>query len=98
MDRKLLEAPASMMIITEEDIKKRGYTSIDEIFYDLPGFDISFSNGTHYTNIYQRGYRTPFTQRILFMINGIIDNNLYTHNAEFSRQYPLSNVKIRLSV
>lgn len=90
---KLLEAPASMMIITEEDIKKRGYTSIDEIFYDLPGFDISFSNGTHYTNIYQRGYRTPFTQRILFMINGIIDNNLYTQNAEFSRQYPLSNVK-----
>ena len=60
---KLLEAPASMMIITEEDIKKRGYTSIDEIFYDLPGFDISFANGAQYISIYQRGYRTPFTQR-----------------------------------
>ena len=90
---KVLEAPASMMVISDEDIKKRGYTSIDEIFYDLPGFDVSFSNGAQYTSIYQRGYRTPFTQRILFMIDGVIDNHLYMQSADFSRQYPLTNVK-----
>lgn len=90
---RIMEAPASMMIITEDDIKKRGYTSIDEIFYDLPGFDVSFANGAQYTTIYQRGYRTPFTQRILFMINGIVDNHLYMQSADFSRQYPLTNIK-----
>lgn len=90
---KLLEAPSSMMVISDEDIKRRGYTSIDEIFYDLPGFDVSFANGAQYTSIYQRGYRTPFTQRILFMIDGVIDNHLYMQSADFSRQYPLTNIK-----
>lgn len=90
---KILQSPSTILILTDEDIKKRGYTSIDEIFYDLPGFDISFSNGAQYISVYQRGYRTPFTQRILFMIDGVIDNHLYNQTAEFSRQYPLTNIK-----
>jgi len=90
---KLLEAPGTIVVITHEDIVNRGYSSLDEILYDIQGFDLSFINGSHYINAYQRGYRTPWTQRTLLMINGIVDNHLWSHVAAISRQYPLSNIK-----
>lgn len=89
----LLNAPASVIVITEDDIRNRGYASIDEILYDLPGFDLSFSNGIPYIMGYQRGYRTPFMSRTLFMIDSKIQNDMYTQEADLSRQIPLSNIK-----
>jgi len=35
----------------------------------------------------------PYMTRTLFMINGIVDNHLWTHESNISRQYPLSNIK-----
>ncbi|MDX1958610.1 MAG: TonB-dependent receptor [Leptospiraceae bacterium] len=88
-----LDAPASIIVITEEEIRDRGYTSIDEILYDLPGFDISFSNGIPHIIGFQRGYRTPSMSRTLFMIDGKINNELYSQTAELTRQIPFSNIK-----
>jgi iron complex outermembrane receptor protein len=87
------KAPASIVVVSEEDIKNRGYTSIDEILYDLPGFDVIFPDGSFYITAYQRGYRTPYTNRTLIMIDGKIDNSLYFQTADISRQYSVSNIK-----
>lgn len=76
-----LEAPATIVVITAEEIKKRGYTDLTEIITDLPGFDVINPNGRGGVVAYQRGYRTPITQRTLLMINGIIDNDLWAHEA-----------------
>lgn len=92
-EETLLDAPASMVVVTKQDIQQRGYTNIVEVLQDLPGFDNMIVNGMVYTSSYQRGYRTPFTTRTLFMINGVVDNTLWAHEAAFSRQYPLSNIK-----
>ncbi|MBI5185767.1 MAG: TonB-dependent receptor [Nitrospinae bacterium] len=89
----LKEAPATMVVVTAEEIKQRGYTDVTEVLYDLPGFDVMLYNGTFYLTAYQRGYRTPYTNRTLFMINGIEDNVLWTNHAEINRQYPMSNIK-----
>ena len=35
----ILEAPAAIVVITAEDIRQRGYTSLAEVVVDLPGFD-----------------------------------------------------------
>jgi len=92
-EESLIDAPASVVVITRREIKDRGYTSLDEVMQDLPGFDISITNGTSYLVAFQRGYRTPWTQRTLFLIDGKVENHLYTHFAEFSRQYPVSNIE-----
>lgn len=89
----LLDAPATMMVVTASEIKQRGYTDLPEVLMDLPGFDVTIPNGGTYMIAYQRGYRTPYTSRTLFMINGIVDNTLWAHEAAISRQYPLSNIK-----
>lgn len=89
----LVDVPASIMVITEEDFKNRGYTSMDDIFRDLPGFDYIGQQGTDNTVLYQRGYRTPFTSRTLLMIDGVIENDLWAQVATPARQYPISNIK-----
>lgn len=93
IEETLQQAPAAMLIISEQDIRERGYSSLDEVLGDLPGFDTITGGGSAQVTAYQRGYRTPFTQRTLFMINGMVDNHLYTQSAVLSRQYPLSNVE-----
>ena len=92
-EESLQEAPATMSVITAKEIKQRGYTELAEVLMDLPGFDVTVSNAGAYIRAYQRGYRTPVTSRTLFMLNGIVDNLLWSHEAAMSRQYPLSNIK-----
>ncbi len=92
VEESLRDAPAAMVIITSTDIKQRGYTSIDEIILDLPGFDSTITNGNGGVITYQRGYRTPLTQRTLILVNGIVDNHLWYQEATLSKNYPLSNI------
>lgn len=90
----LNEAPANIVIVTREEIKERGYMDLEQVFHDLPGFDISKTNGATYSSIYQSGYRTNNNNdRSLFLIDGIEDNDLWSNSIWLSRQYPMSNIK-----
>lgn len=87
------EAPATVMLVTEEEIKQRGYTDLEQLLRDLPGFDISQSNGITYSSIYQRGYRSSVnTDRMLLLIDGVEDNDLWGNIVYLSRQYSMSNI------
>lgn len=89
----ILTAPASMVVISRQDIERRGYTSLSDVLNDLPGFDVITANGTVYMNAYQRGYRTPWLQRTLLLIDGVEENHLWSHEAMISRQFSLTNVQ-----
>ncbi|WP_028296733.1 TonB-dependent receptor plug domain-containing protein [Olivibacter sitiensis] len=87
-------APATMQIISDEDIIKRGYTDLQQLFNDIPGFDISLTSGLSYAVMYQRGYRSAAnTDRTLLLIDGVENNEMWSNAAFISRQYPLSNIK-----
>ncbi len=92
-NESLREAPATVVVITAEMIERRGYMDIEAVFHDLPGFDISRITGQAYSNIYQRGLRSEFTDQILFLVDGVEENDLYTNIARISRQYPVSNIE-----
>jgi len=93
VEETLFDAPLSMVVITEQDIKMRGYTSVDEIVRDLPGFDVIQHGAANHIVQYQRGYRTPRGQRTLFMIDGHVENNIWHHTPTLSRQYSINNIK-----
>jgi len=92
-NESLLEAPATVIVLNEEEIERRGYLDLEALLHDLPGFDISRGNGVLYSNIYQRGYRSNGTDRTLFLFDGVEENDLWTNFAHISRQYPLSDIK-----
>ncbi|BFM12417.1 hypothetical protein R50072_25700 [Simiduia litorea] len=89
----LRDAPAAMVIVSAQQIERRGYDSLDDLVLDLPGFDTVVTNGTMQVVSYQRGYRTPWTQRTLVLINGRVDNHLWNHSAQLSRQYPINSIE-----
>ncbi len=83
------DAPGTLVVVDAQEIERRGYDSLEELVADLPGFDTIITNGTQQVVTYQRGYRTPWTQRTLLLVNGRVDNHLWNHAAQFSRQYPM---------
>lgn len=88
------ETPATILVITKEDIENRGYISLNEVIADLPGFDISspFSDLTQQQ--YARGNRTgSFNERTLFMVNGIEHNILYCQAMNIAEDFPLSSIE-----
>ncbi|MEM7585650.1 MAG: TonB-dependent receptor [Acidobacteriota bacterium] len=89
----LREAPATVTVITAEQIARRGYLDLEEVLHDLPGIDISRTNGVYYANVYQRGFRSDLTERTLVLIDGVEENNLSAGAVYLSRQYPLSNIQ-----
>jgi outer membrane receptor for ferrienterochelin and colicins len=93
ISENIYEAPATVLLITKEEIDRRGYQDLEALLHDLPGFDISQSNGFTYSNIYQRGYRSANTDRTLLLVDGVEENNLRDNTAYLSRQYPLSNIE-----
>lgn len=92
VDEPLREAPASVLVVTAEEIARRGYIDLEEVLHDLPGFDISRGNGEVYSNIYMRGYRSDRSDRMLFLVDGIEQNDLHSNTVYLSRQLPVSNV------
>ena len=89
----IYEAPATIVVVTREDIKKRGYNDLVELLKDVPGFDLTMFYGPEYANIYQRGFRQNNTEKTLLLFDGIEENDLWTNWAYLDRQYPLSNIE-----
>ncbi len=89
----IYEAPATIVVVTRDDIKKRGYNDLVELLKDVPGFDLSMFYGPEYANIYQRGFRQNNTEKTLLLFDGIEENDLWTNWAYIDRQYPLSNIE-----
>ncbi len=87
------EVPATIVVITRDQIRKRGYQDLVELLKDIPGFDLSLFYGSEYANIYQRGFRQNNTEKTLLLIDGIEENDLWTNWAYIDRQYPLSNIE-----
>lgn len=88
----LREAPATVIVITGEEIRRRGYLDLEQLLHDLPGFDISRLNGPFYSTIAQRGYNDAENDRNLLLVDGIEQNELTEGAIFLSRQYPLTNV------
>ncbi|MCP4658568.1 MAG: TonB-dependent receptor [bacterium] len=92
-DEPLREAPATVVIVTAEQIRRRGYLDLEALLHDLPGLDISTANGDLYSNVYQRGLRSNGTTRTLLLVDGVEENNLFGNIANISRQYSISDIE-----
>jgi iron complex outermembrane receptor protein len=94
ISESILEAPAAIVVIDKDDIAQKGYNNIAELVSDLPGFDVvNVSGASGKINAYQRGYRTPFTARTLLLIDGVVENNLWSQQLLLGPQYAISSIE-----
>ncbi|HEY6141298.1 MAG TPA: TonB-dependent receptor [Thermoanaerobaculia bacterium] len=88
----LREAPATVVVVTGDEIERRGYLDLEQILHDLPGFDVNRTNGDIYAHVYQRGYYDEFNSRLLLLVDGVEQNDLTQGTEYLSRQYPLTDI------
>ena len=84
-----LLAPAKVVVVTADDIRRRGYLDLEEILHDYAGFDFEKGMGVHWSQIYMRGLRSTNSDRFLFIWDGIIQNDIQAQVTWFERQFPL---------
>lgn len=72
------EAPASVTIITSEDIERYGYQTLEDVLNQVRGFYVS--NDRNYSYLGVRGFSRPtdYNDRILLLLNGhTLNENFY---------------------
>lgn len=89
--QRLSEVPATVRVITTEQIKERGYFTLEEALSDLPG--VQFRNIVGFNSyVFLRGAPSQ-NNLILLLVDGIQINELNSGGFYGGGQFNLSNVK-----
>jgi len=80
--QKVTEAPASVTIITADDIQRYGYRTLADVLRYVPGFYVS--NDRNYSYVGVRGFSRPgdYNSRLLLLVDGHrVNDNVYDEAA-----------------
>lgn len=88
-DQKVTEAPASITIITADQIKKYGYRSFTQILDSVPGFFTANDRNYDYVGI--RGFNRPgdYNSRVLLLIDNHRLNDAVYDQAPIGNDGPI---------
>jgi outer membrane receptor protein involved in Fe transport len=81
----LKEIPASVVIVTRRDIERYGYTTLEEIFQNIPGFYMVNNMGFLGSSVGVRGYMTSEMTNLVVMVNGITQKNDIFNSFSFAQ-------------
>ena len=68
-ETRLGDAPTAITVITAEDIRRLGITSIPEALRLVPGFDVARIDGSHWA-ISARGFNLQYANTLLVLVDG----------------------------
>jgi iron complex outermembrane receptor protein len=86
--QSVLEAPASITIITADEIKRYGYRTLADILRNVPGFYVTSDRQLSYVGV--RGFGPPgdYNSRVLLLLDGHWINDNVTGGAVFGTEMP----------
>lgn len=92
--QKVADIPASVVIVTREDISQRGYRNLTDILKNVPGFYVIETDTYYGSPVGVRGFFTDTARNVKFLINGddVVDdwNNSYR---SIGRDVPVSAIE-----
>lgn len=88
VEQRETQAPASVTIVSSEEIKKYGYRTLADILASVPGFNVSYDR--NYDFLGARGVSLgDFNSRMLLLVNGHRVNNNLTDGAAIGTDFIL---------
>jgi outer membrane receptor for ferrienterochelin and colicins len=94
VEETLGSAPASVIVLKQEELARRGYLQLSDVLDDLPGMDVVRPYGDNFVRAYWRGERGSIGEPFLLMLDGIVINHLYFNTADGPlAALPLANVE-----
>ncbi|MBZ0181925.1 MAG: TonB-dependent receptor [Melioribacteraceae bacterium] len=91
VEQSLNEIPATVFVITAEELKERGIFTLEEALSDLPGFQFRNIQGIN-SYVFQRGIPNQ-NNLTLLLIDGIQINELNSGGFYGGGQYNISNIE-----
>ena len=87
--QKVTEAPASITIITSEEIQRYGYRTLADILRNVPGFQVTYDRNYSYLGV--RGYGLPgqYNSSIALLIDGHRVNDNIFDAALIGTEFPV---------
>jgi iron complex outermembrane receptor protein len=77
-EQRIANAPASVTIVTADDIQKYGYRTLSELLRSVPGFYVSYDRAYSYSGIRGFGQTGNYNTRILIQLDGHrVNDNIY---------------------
>src|SRR6266851_6475134 len=65
----LSDAPAAIFVVTGDDIRRGGFSSVPDALRVVPGLDVS-KQSAHVWLVSARGFSQPFNNKMLVLIDG----------------------------
>ncbi|MDD5760117.1 MAG: TonB-dependent receptor plug domain-containing protein, partial [Desulfobulbaceae bacterium] len=86
-------APSVASVITADDIKAMGATTLDEALETVPGFHVEPSGTSYLTSIWSiRGIHTALNPQVLMLVNGVPFTSNFTGSRYSGYQMPVAMV------
>ncbi len=87
--QKVTEAPASVSIVTAEEIKKYGYRTLADVLRGVRGFYVIYDRNYSYVGV--RGFARPgdYNSRILLLVDGHRLNDNIFEEALIGTEFPV---------
>lgn len=84
-----LEAPATVSVVTAEDIRLFGHRSLADVLASMRGLYVSYDRAYHYLGT--RGFATPgdYNTRVLLLVNGVRFNDNIYDQASIGTDFPI---------
>src|ERR1700735_4914329 len=78
LKQKMTEAPASVTVITSEDIQRYGYRTLADILRNVRGFYVTYDRNYSYVGVMGYGLPGDYNSRIALLIDGHrMNDNIY---------------------
>jgi len=88
-NQKVTDAPASITIVTADEIKRYGYRTLADVLRNVPGFYVTSDRNYSYLGV--RGFGRPgdYNSRILLLIDGHRTNDNIFDEALIGTEFPV---------